>query len=143
MLYQASTAGFDIDLSQPQFCSANSLILFKTPDPFVFGGYRPVSVCNGAPDPNQNEFIFSLINLYDVPVTMYMFNAAANSDPFSFGSDISISIGTASGCSNLGANYQMPLNMGYATTEALNFLAGTADFNLMEVEIYQLDCKQF
>ncbi len=142
LIYQASVDGFDVDTSQQQFCSANNLVLFKTQDSYVFGGYResPAAMCSGK-EISENEFIFSLINLYGAPVTMSLVNATNDYDPFSFGADIAVDIGSASAYSDLGTNFQVPFNMIYQSSEAQNFLAGSQNTDLFEVEIYQLDRK--
>ena len=72
----------------------------------------------------------------------YAIYASSNYGPtFGEGHDLYVGSDGTQGYSNLGYSYQLPsfLANGYYSQQAHSFLAGSYNFQLVEVEVYQID----
>ena len=127
---------------------SNTLTVFKAKHSgFIFGGFTTVDWDSSSDDKSDaNAFIFSLTNKDNKPVKM---NINPNAHKYSitcdseygptFGSDIVISNNsntTMDGYSHLGYTYRHP-QYEYGTNEAKTFLAGSFNFQLAEIEVYE------
>ena len=148
LIYRASEDGFCVDNFHSK-CDGHSptLSIFKAkPSGFVFGGYTQVG-WDVSDDfkLDQNAFIFSLTNGDNKPCKMKTSNAdqsiycSPRWGP-SFGEfDISIadySNSSALSNSDLSFTYKHP-KYGPRTTDAQSFLAGSDEFLLDEIEVYE------
>ena len=154
LLYRASRDGFSCnDFHSKCDGKCHTLSLFKVKNSsFIFGAFTSVawdSSCYYKPDPHA--FLFSLTNKDNKPCKMRidpMRNGTAihccsvygpifggNND----GHDIFISSNankTMYSYSNLGSTYKHP-QYAFGTNEAQSFLAGSYNFLLSEIEVYQ------
>ncbi len=102
--------------------------LFKAKDSsYVFGGFTTVDWdCSGDYKSDPNAFIFSLTNKDKRPIKIKM-----NPNKHQSAIHCHSSIGPT-----LGNTYSQP-QYAYITNEAQKFLAGSQEFQLDEIEVYQ------
>jgi hypothetical protein len=143
MLYQASRDGFGASNFHSKVDGIQgTLTIIKTVDNFVFGGYTQADWGSNGGIYDQNSFIFSLINNYNIPVKMNIkqYNAAIYAytyygPTFGGGHDFYISdssnLNTQS-YSNI-YSFEMP-NFGTASS----LLAGSWNFRTFEIEVYSV-----
>ena len=149
LLYRGTRDGFGSrDFHSRCDGHANTLTIFKAKESkFIFGGYKTVSwnSCSQWKS-DRNNFIFSLINKDNKPLKMKIdpnqHKHAIRCDPKygpKFGYDICIGNDantTMDSYSNLGYSYRHP-QYAHGTNEAQSFLAGSYEFQLDEIEVYQ------
>jgi hypothetical protein len=149
LLYRGTRDGFDLDDFHSR-CDlhSNTLTILKAKESdFIFGGYTTVSWDRSnewKSDPNA--FLFSLTNKDKEPVKMKIkpkrYHNAIHCDPKwgpIFGQDILIANNANArmdSCSSLGFSYKHP-RYEFGTDEARTFLAGSRDFQLDEIEVYE------
>jgi 5-methylcytosine-specific restriction endonuclease McrA len=154
LLYRGTRDGF----SNKAFHSkcdghSNTLTILKANGSgFIFGGFTTVDweACEwpGESKSDPNAFLFSLTNKENKPLKMkvdpnrhqYAIYCGSGLGPtFGAGCDIVISNNkntTMNGSSNLGRTYKHP-QYEFGTNEAKTFLAGSFEFQLAEIEVYQ------
>ena len=126
----------------------NTLTLIKTTQSFIFGGYTARSwESNGHSKLDENAFIFSLVNKDNQPIKMkfdpesgsYSIQCFSTFGPtFGAGYDVHIaddSNKNMTSFSSLGNSYKHPLYESNSN-EAKSFLAGSHNFQVIEIEIY-------
>ena len=155
LLYRASRDGFGSnDFHSKCDGKANTLNILKA-NGFIFGGFTTAiwaSHNSGQFKSDPNAFLFSLKNKDNKPCKI-------NIDPNQHdkailyhsewgpvfganngnGNDIAISNNSnanSKSCSNLGSTYKHP-QYATGTNEARSFLAGSNQFQLSEIEVYQ------
>jgi hypothetical protein len=150
-LYRATRDGFDSnDFHSKCDGKSNTLTILKAKEnKCIFGGFTTVSWDSSSKwKSDLNALIFSLTNKDNKPLKMkidlYRHKNAiychSEVGP-SFGVDICIAKNantTMDSQSNLGDSYKHP-QYEYFTDEADKFLAGTKNFQLDEIEVYQKD----
>jgi hypothetical protein len=154
LLYRATRDGFGSDDFHSK-CDghSNTLTILKAHrTSYLFGGFTSVSWDGSSgfkSDPNA--FIFSLTNKDNQPLKMkvnqnryhWAIYCHSGYGP-SFGEDICVSNNANEimcNYSNLGYSYKHAQNE-YGTIEAQSFLAGSYEFQLGEIEVYQKDIKE-
>ena len=153
LLYRGTRDGFGSDVFHSK-CNGHSktLTIFKAKESsYIFGGFTSVSwesSAQGKYKSDANAFIFSLTNKDSKPVKIkidpnqheYAICCHSSFGPiFGSGHDILIannSNTTMKSYSNLGDSYKHPQYV-HGTNEAESFLAGSYEFQLDEVEVYQ------
>jgi hypothetical protein len=149
LLYRGTRDGFGAkDFHLKCDGHTNTLTLLKAKESeFVFGGFTTAELdSSGECKSDPNVFIFSLTNTDNSPVKMKIdpnkHKYAIYCYPFcgpTFGADIHIANNantTMNSCSNLGHTYKHP-QYTFGTNEAKTFLAGSRNFQLDEIEVYQ------
>ena len=151
LLYQASSNGFNSNIFHAK-CDGyqGTLVVVKSNNSNVFGGYTEADWSgnyNWAFD--TNAFLFSLVNSYNTSVKMNIIQpqnaiyASSYYGPtFGGGHDLYVALDSSYAYSNLGHSYQLPsflANYGVNSQQAQSFLAGSYNFQLVEVEVYQID----
>ena len=152
LLYRASQDGFGSnDFHSKCDGHANTLTIFKaSQSSYIFDGFTSATWDGGynqwKSDPNA--FVFSLTNKDNKPCIIKIdpneIDFAIVSDPkygpiFGGGNDICIynrANKNTNSFSYLGKSYKHP-QYAYGTIEAKSFLAGSEDFQLSEIEVYQ------
>ena len=152
LLYHATRDGFGSkDFHSKCDGHSNTLTLLKAKESkFIFGGYTTISWVSSIytkwrSDPNA--FIFSLTNKDNQPVKMKIIDPNEHDHAIccvykcgpSFGCGIHIAnnANTTMDCySNLGYTYRHP-QYAARSKEAENFLAGSFNFQLDEIEVYE------
>jgi hypothetical protein len=147
LIYRATQDGFKAS----QFHSkcddkSNTLVIIKSENDNIFGGYTEQSWSGRYHKNDQNAFIFSLINKLNKPLKMKCIDLKTaiycqNSLGPNFGSyDFEINndsnINTDSN-SNLGDSYKHP-DYEKDSNEAKSFLAGSHKFKVSEIEVYKI-----
>jgi hypothetical protein len=153
VLYRATRDGFGSDDFHSK-CDGhfNTLTLFRAKQTkFIFGGFTAVaweSPTDSKWEYDRNAFIFSLTNKDNQPVKMkihsnsheYAILCYSKFGPiFGGGPDIFIADNaktTTGSYSHLGFAYPHP-QYAFETNEAMTFLAGSFEFQLDEIEVYQ------
>jgi hypothetical protein len=113
----------------------------------IFGGYTSSNWDQSTSYKfDSDSFIFSLKNSQNLPMKLDKISGKEsiycdyNYGPtFGSGHDFYIydkSNVSTSNYSNLGLSYKPPLNYGYGTTQAQQFLAGSYSFKVNEIEVY-------
>ena len=153
LLYQASSNGFNSSIFHAK-CDGyqGTLVVIKSKNSNIFGGYTEADWSGyNKYKFDTNAFLFSLVNSYNTSVKMsmsiiplrYAIYASSNYGPtFGEGHDLYVGSDGTQGYSNLGYSYQLPsflANNGYYSQQAHSFLAGSYNFQLVEVEVYQID----
>jgi len=147
LIYKATRDGFGAaDFHSKCDSYQNSLVIFKSTNGNVFGGYTKQS-WSGYDQwkSDQNSFLFSFINQHDKKIVMKFtkdsqaINADSKYGPI-FGMGIDLLICNNSNTrnesfSNLGYNYKHP-SYAYDSKEAKSFLAGSHKFCTTEIEVY-------
>ena len=152
-LYRGSRDGFEASKFHSKCdSSSGTLTIIKTSNGNIFGGFTTENWSGYySSKTDSSAFIFSLINKYNYPVKLNNTLGGSNaiySDPsygptFGGGHDFYISgqsnINTNS-YSSLGYSYQLPFtNFTYGSTAAQSFLAGSYNFQTLEIEVYSID----
>jgi hypothetical protein len=143
LLYRGSLHGFKCDDFHSK-CDhiPKTLTVIKAKSGNIFGGYTEATwdrVSKYKKD--KNAFIFSLVNLKKTTLKVNLENASCaiychpNYGP-SFGDDINIS--DDSNYSNFGKFY-VHENYPLGSEKAKQFLAGSHEFFVEEIEVYQLE----
>ena len=150
LLYRGTRDGFGAGVFHSRCDNhSNTLTLLKAKgSEFIFGGYTTVSWDGSrGPKSDANAFIFSLTNKDNKPLKMkvdpnrpnrYSIIRSPDFGPI-FGNDIFIannSNTTMDSRSNLGFTYRHP-QYAFDTDEAVSFLAGSFNFQLDEIEVYE------
>jgi hypothetical protein len=149
LLYRGTRDGFGAkDFHSRCDDHANTLTIFKAKQSkFIFGGYTTVAWDSSSEfKSDPNAFLFSLTNKDNTPVKMKIdpnrhhvaIYCHSRYGPI-FGNDICIvnNANTIMDCSsNLGYNYKHP-QYEEGTNESKSFLAGSYEFQLDEIEVYQ------
>ena len=151
LLYRASRDGF-ISSSFHSKCDGflGTLTLIKSNNSNVFGGYTEADWSGYYQYTfDTNAFLFSLVNSYNTSVKMNIIQpqnaiyASSYYGPtFGGGHDLYVALDSSYAYSNLGHSYQLPsflANYGVNSQQAQSFLAGSYNFQLVEVEVYQID----
>jgi hypothetical protein len=150
LLYRGSENGFGSSAFHLR-CDGktNTLTIIKTMEnENVFGGFASAAWnSSGQYISDPNAFIFSLVNKYNEPIKMkvdpgniqYSLCGAASYGPF-FGGGHDFAIfnnadSNKDSYSNLGFSYKHP-NYSTGSIEAKEFLAGSFNFQLREIEVY-------
>jgi hypothetical protein len=143
MIYQASRHGMKTSTFH-SMCNGlfGTLTVFKTANSFIFGGYTQADWSGYGINKNDpNAFLFSLINAYNESFRLNVTrpeNAIFCSDytfpSFGTGSDLYVS--ETYSYSYLGFTYMAPFDFTYATVESQTFLAGSRNFQPIEIEVY-------
>jgi len=146
LIYRASRDGFEAaNFHSKCDNKPNTLIIIKSASGNIFGGYTEQtwnSIGNYKAD--SNAFIFSLINKDNKPIKMKCSGTYAifcsNSYGIIFGNEHAIYISENSNrntnsSSNLGHSYSHP-DYAYGSNEATSFLAGSYNFQVLEIEVY-------
>ncbi len=154
VLYRATRDGFDSgDFHSRCDGRANTLTIVKAKESqFIFGGFTSVSwesSTNGKWKSDRHAFIFSLTNKDNKPLKMkidsnehkYAIRCNSNFGP-TFGNGYEIYIAnnantTTNSYSYLGYSYNWP-QYAYGTNEARTFLSGSCQFQLDDIEVYQI-----
>jgi hypothetical protein len=141
LIYQASRDGFSSSSFHSK-CNGNTgtLVVIKSSNSNIFGGYTNADWSGYSYQYDSNAFLFSLVNSYNYPVKMLVFNpqyaicSSPNYGPvFGNGHDLFISSDYSVSYSNLGYGYQLP---SYLPHDSKSFLAGSYNFRAIEVEVY-------
>ena len=151
LLYQASSNGFNSNIFHAK-CDGyqGTLVVIKSKNSNIFGGYTEADWSSDYQHKfDTNAFLFSLVNSYNTSVkmniikTQYAIYASSNYGPtFGEGHDLYVGSDGTQGYSNLGYSYQLPsflANYGVNSQQAQSFLAGSYNFPVVEVEVYQID----
>ena len=145
LLYRASEDGFaSNDFHSKCDGKANTLTILKAND-FIFGGFTEATwdgVSRHKPDPNA--FLFSLTNKDNKPCKMNIdpnqhqkaIWCHSGNGPTFYGGIIIYSNANTRSQSNLGFCYKHP-QYAYGSNEAKSFLAGSENFQVSEIEVYQ------
>jgi hypothetical protein len=144
MIYQASKDGFSSGVFHTK-CNGvlGTLTVIKTSSNTtnIFGGYTQADWSGYTWQYDSNAFLFSLVNSYNTPVKMLVFNpqnaiyASSYYGPtFGGGHDLYLSSDSSYGYSNLGYSYQVPSFL----TSSQSFLAGSYSFKPIEIEVYAI-----
>jgi hypothetical protein len=153
LLYRGTRDGFSTkDFHSKCDSHSNTLTILKAKhSSFIFGGFTTVSWDNTRNFKSErNAFIFSLTNKDNQPLKMkidpneikYAIYCDSDNGP-SFGIDVHIGnkANTNMGSySRLGYSYLHP-QYTYGTNDANTFLAGSYEFQLDEIEVYQKRIK--
>jgi hypothetical protein len=150
LLYRGTRDGFrSSDFHSKCDYHSDTLTILKAKESgFIFGGYTTVK-WDGSSEwkSDPSAFLFSLTNKDNQPVKMKIipiFHQYAIGCHFeygpSFAEDIQIADNantTMGSFSRLSKCYKHPPQYGYLTNEAFTFLAGSHEFQLDEIEVYQ------
>ena len=146
LIYRASQDGFEASSFHSKCDNRpNTLVIVKSTNGNVFGGYTEQTWNHtGDYKTDPNSFIFSLINQLNKPIKMkwslnYAIYCHSSYGPtFGGGHDFYIagkSNLNATSYSNLVHSYTHP-DYAYGSNEAKSFLAGSYNFQLIEIEVY-------
>ena len=151
LLYQASSNGFNSSIFHAK-CDGyqGTLVVIKSKNSNIFGGYTEADWSGyNKYKFDTNAFLFSLVNSYNTSVKMNIIQpqnaiyASSYYGPtFGGGHDLYVALDSSYAYSNLGHSYQLPsflANYGVNSQQAQSFLAGSYNFQLVEVEVYQID----
>ncbi len=145
LIYGASQDGFEASSFHTK-CDEkpNTLIIIKSKNGNVFGGYTEQSWSGKGYKSDPNAFLFSLINKDSKPIKMKCINSdgaiyCSNNIGPNFGlMDLKISFDSnlnTESSSNIGYSYEHP-DYEYDSNEAQLFLAGSNEFQVLEIEVY-------
>ena len=124
--------------------------MIKTQNSNIFGGYTSADWSGVGYKSDSTAFLFSLVNSYNVSVKMNLviFENAIYSDPsygIVFGGDSAFRYRHDLYCfndqcsNNLGFSCELPGFLTYGSNAAQSFLAGSANFQPVEIEVYWID----
>ena len=150
LLYRASRDGFEAS-SFHEKCdnNSNTLTIIKTTSGCIFGGYAEVAWdSSNKYKADPNSFIFSLVNENSTPRLIpvqpnheYAIYCSSVDGPiFGGGHDIKIlsdSNKSKESYSNLGRSFDFKF-FTYGSLSAQSFLAGSRNFQVFEIEVFQL-----
>lgn len=145
LLYRATQDGFSSnDFHNKCDGHANTLVIIRTTDSYVFGGYTAAKWSRkGGYEHDSNAFIFSLINKANKPKLMkcilsqYAIECNNSCGPAFGKNDLHISNNSnvnEFSHSNLGTAYRHPMYE-FGSNEARTFLAGDFSFQTNEIEV--------
>jgi hypothetical protein len=151
LIYRASSDGFEAS-SFHYRCNGkeNTVTIIKTTSDSVFGGFSSQQWSNYAESTrSQNAFIYSLrrsgsFNNKKLMVTSpynAIYSYYQNGPTFGQGSDIFVSDKSNinnNSYSNLGLSYELPENISYGYSGSYIYLAGSRNWQTVEIEVYQL-----
>lgn len=149
LIYRASSDGFKASDFHSK-CSKvkKTLTLIKATSSNIFGGYTDADWSGNGWKSDTNAFLFSFINKDNTPFRMNCTktdNAIYSYPSFGpvFGLGVDLFIGDKSNLnsksySNLGSSYSHPIYK-YDSNEAKQFLAGTENFTVYDIEVYIKD----
>ena len=127
----------------------NTLVIIKTNQHNIFGGFTTKSWEKKGYKEDRNAFLFSLVNGENTPLKMHIkpgrekYAIISSKDGFAFGlydkmgQDLVIldsEIGKSSSC--LGSCYKHP-SYNYGSAQANRFLAGQNQFDIDNIEIFE------
>ena len=150
LLYRGSEDGFSASKFHIKCDNKqNTLTIVKSTNGFIFGGYtESYWDQSNTHKSDPNAFLFSLINKENKPIRMEIiagkecqsiYGTSVSGPRFGAGSDIIIAdnanINTNS-FTNLGCSYKHPV-YAYGSNEIKCFLAGTYNFQISDVEVFQ------
>jgi len=145
LIYRASQDGFKaVNFHTKCDEKPNTLIIIKSKNGNVFGGYTEQSWSGKGYKSDPNAFLFSLINKDSKPIKMKCINSdgaiyCSNNIGPNFGlMDLKISFDSnlnTESSSNIGYSYEHP-DYEYDSNEAQLFLAGSNEFQVLEIEVY-------
>jgi hypothetical protein len=147
LIYRATRDGFGAaDFHSKCDNYQNSLVIYKSTNGNVFGGYTEQNWSHSEDFKNDpNAFLFSFINQHNTKKVLKCTNPStaivADSEfgpVFGRGHDICIcnnSNTNNKNFSNLGHTFKHP-NYAYGSNEAKSFLAGSCNFLTKEIEVY-------
>ena len=144
LLYQASRDGFKAsDFHSKVNGIQGTLTIIKTVDNFVFGGYTEADWGSNSYQLDQNSFIFSLINNYNIPVKMnikqnyYAIVAYSYYGP-TFGQGYDFYISDLSNANTNSYSYINSFELpSFASSTSL--LANSYNFKTFEIEVYSVN----
>jgi hypothetical protein len=145
LIYRASQDGFEASSFHAK-CDdqPNTFIIIKSTNGNVFGGYTEQSWSGSGYKADPNAFLFSLINQDSEPLKMKCISSdeaiycSTKYGPNFGNMDIKISSESnenTQSCSNIGYSYEHP-DYNYDSNEAQLFLAGSNEFQVLEIEVY-------
>ena len=116
--------------------------LIKTKNSYIFGAYLSSAWrTDGQYIVDPNAYIFSLINHENKPLKLAILSGDISYAGFcstsfcpKFGDDFTI-VSSNSNYANLGYSYKCPYT--YGSDQCKNFLAGSYNFEVSEMELYQ------
>ena len=145
LIYRASQDGFEASQFHDK-CDdkQNTLIIIKSTNGNIFGGYTEQSWSGNDFKVDLNAFLFSLINKDNKPLKMKCIKPdlairCSNYIGPNFG-NYDLEISSESNLkfysrSNIGYSYEHP-DYAHKSEEAKSFLAGSKEFQVLEIEIY-------
>ena len=154
LIYKASQDGFEsCDFHTECDYKSNTLVIIKTKNGNVFGGYTEQSWSNSDPQidnidkPDPKAFIFSLINKEDRPLKIKCspnngIRCSNSSGPIFGGkkgySDLMIDDNSNRNNKSFSyfGHYYIHPDYEYKSDKANSFLAGTHNFKVLEIEVY-------
>eukprot|EP01080_Neovahlkampfia_damariscottae_P010858 gene10858-3477_t len=149
-IYKATKDGFS-DSTFHQHCDnkGGTFTVVKSTNGYIFGGYCPLPwSTNGSYQYDKDSFMFSLKNSKNKIFKFDQTTINGNSSiyccsgygpTFGGGHDLYIytnSNSNTSSYSNFGYNYDSNVIGSYGSTQAQNFLAGSYNFQTVEIEVY-------
>jgi len=154
LIYKGSKDGFKAsDFHSKCDDKSNTLVIVKSSNGNIFGGYTEQSWSNTDPiserndKPDSNAFIFSLINKENRPLKIKcspyngircdnklgpIFGGMEGESDLVIGDNSNLKL---DGFSNFGHYYIHP-DYAYNTVKACSFLAGSKEFQVSEIEVY-------
>ena len=149
LLYRASLDGFSAGNFHSKCDNKqNTLTIIKTTENYVFGGYTSAAWNQQySYNSDSSAFIFSLVNKENTPLKMdikpnnhgeAMYSHSSYGPTFG-GHDFQISDSSnnnENSFSNLGHSYKFD-KFTHGSNEAKNFLAGSYNFQVAEIEVFQ------
>lgn len=151
LIYQASQHGFSAR-NFHEYCNnkPNTLVIIKTTQGYVFGGYTKVTWNSEYHNSNNyyksdpNSFIFSLKNKEKNPIKLITVNGQIFCNPsygptFGNGHDIYIckySNTNSSSYSKCDNSYKHPNYINGSSSPTQSFLADSYNFQVSEIEVY-------
>jgi hypothetical protein len=157
LVYQASRDGFQAkDFHLKCDGLLNTLVVVKSSNGYVFGGFTAVDWSSGGSLSNykydSSAFMFSLINKYNYPFKMKIINpdyAVYASDymgpVFGSGNDLAISDDSDKNYYSyamIGNTYQLPPFLVQNHQNAQSFLADSYYFKTFQVEVFLVNGKK-
>ena len=149
MLYRATRDGFSAeDFHKRCDNKSNTLTIIKSTNGNIFGGYTDKAwMSDDEYHSDPNAFLFSLVNNDDIPFKVKVSSNGQTAiechssfgPSFGRGHDIHISSDSntnSSSHSKFGNTYKHP-DYQYQSTEAQSILAGSRNFQTVEIEIYK------
>lgn len=148
VIYKASINGWSTN-DFHKFCDGKgeNITVIKSKNGYIFGGYNPKGwSSNGGYSVDKDFFLFSLVGSQGPTLvkqntsnTAYAaYNASSYGPTFGGGHDLYICgnpNNSTSSYTNLGYTYLSPVG-NYGSNEAKNFLAGSYNFTVSEIEVF-------
>jgi hypothetical protein len=147
LIYRATKDGFTASAFHTK-CNDKgaTIIIVKSKSNQVFGGFNPAAwTSSGSYASEAGAFIFQLNKKQKMEQYQNhgnaIYNYASYGPSFGGGHDLMLCDNcntTNSSYSNLGYTYKCPAGITYSTTEAQNYLAGSYNFLVDEVEVFKI-----